>query len=157
MLSLCAKISRKRKNRMHRKLIHDAKDVEQYAKLCKSTEGVTFVPAFQGLFAPYWRDDAKAALSGMTLQAGRPEICRAAIEAVAFQVTDILDAMAGDGIKVKLLRVDGGMTVNKLLMQTQADFLGSKLEAPSMGESTALGAAITAGLGGKMFKSTRAI
>ncbi|CAD7942791.1 unnamed protein product [Amoebophrya sp. A120] len=136
------------------KIIRDAPDIEAVAKQCDSTNGVVIVPAFQGLFAPYWRDDARAVISGMTLQAGRPELCRAALEAVALQVCDVFTAMEGDGISVKQLRVDGGMTVNETLMQTQANFLGVKVQRPAMVETTALGAVIAAAIGVGLYRNT---
>mgnify|MGYP002214582898 CR=1 FL=1 len=132
-------------------LLDKASDVEKFARKCDSAGEVTLVPAFQGLFAPYWRSDALASLSGMTLQAGKPEICRAALEAVAFQVTDIINAMGKDGVPVTQLRTDGGMTQNSLLMQIQADLLNIPVAKAKMQESTALGAAIAAGLGAKVY------
>ncbi len=133
-------------------LFENAADVETFARKCESAGDVTLVPAFQGLFAPYWRSDALASLSGMTLQAGKPEICRASLEAVAFQVSDIISAMGKDGVPVTQLKTDGGMTSNSLLMQIQSDLLNVPVAKAKMQESTALGAAIAAGLGGKVFK-----
>ncbi|CAD7926578.1 unnamed protein product [Amoebophrya sp. A25] len=139
------------------KIISDAPQVEGEARKCTSSGGVSVVPAFQGLFAPHWRDDAKAVLCGMTLQTGISEICRASLEAVALQVCDILIAMEGDGIPVKQLRVDGGMTVNELLMQVQADLLGVSVQRPTMVETTALGATMAAAIGVGLYKSTSEI
>ncbi len=108
---------------------------------------VYFVPAFSGLFAPYWRDTARGVLVGLTRYANRGHIARAALEAVAYQTRDVLEAMEKDsGIPIKELRVDGGMVANELLMQFQADQLGVPVVRPRVTETTALGAAYAAGL-----------
>src|SRR5690606_23964565 len=108
---------------------------------------VYFVPAFSGLFAPYWRDTARGVIVGLTRYANRAHIARAALEAVAYQTRDVLEAMEKDsGIRLKALRVDGGMVANELLMQFQADQLGVPVVRPRVAETTALGAAYAAGI-----------
>jgi glycerol kinase len=109
---------------------------------------VVFVPAFSGLFAPHWRSDARGIIAGLTAYATRGHIARAALEATAYQVNDLCEAMAAD-LGAALpgeLRVDGGMIANELLMQLQADVLGRPVAAPPIAETTALGAAYAAGL-----------
>ena len=106
-----------------------------------------FVPAFSGLFAPYWRSDARGAIVGLTRYANRGHIARAALEATAFQTREVLDAMEQDsGVQLKALKVDGGMVVNETLMQFQSDILGVPVIRPKVAETTALGAAYAAGL-----------
>jgi glycerol kinase len=106
-----------------------------------------FVPAFSGLFAPYWRGDARGAMVGMTRYINKGHIARAALEATAWQTREVLDAMEKDsGVKLKELKVDGGMVYNDLLMQVQADTLGVPVIRPKVAETTALGAAYAAGL-----------
>jgi glycerol kinase len=105
------------------------------------------VPAFSGLFAPYWQDTARGVIVGLTRYANRSHIARAALEAVAYQTRDVLEAMEKDsGIPIKELRVDGGMVANELLMQFQADQLAVPVVRPRVTETTALGAAYAAGL-----------
>ncbi len=105
------------------------------------------MPAFSGLFAPYWRDDARGVIVGLTRYANRGHIARAALEAVAFQTKEVLDAMNADsGVALAALKVDGGMVGNELLMQFQADLLGVPVVRPAVAETTALGAAYAAGL-----------
>jgi glycerol kinase len=109
--------------------------------------GVYFVPAFSGLFAPYWRAEARGAIVGLTRYDGRGHIARAALEATAWQTREVLDAMNADsGVALKALKVDGGMVHNELLMQFQADVLGVPVIRPRVSETTALGAAYAAGL-----------
>lgn len=110
--------------------------------------GVYLVPAFSGLFAPYWRSDARGIIVGLTAFNTRAHIVRAALESTAFQTMEVLDAMARDAsTRVSVLKVDGGMTQNSLLMQTQADLLHDiPLDLPSVTETTALGSAFAAGL-----------
>ena len=109
--------------------------------------GVYFVPAFSGLFAPYWRPDARGAIVGMTRYVNRGHIARAALEATAFQSREVLDAVNADsGVDLAELKVDGGMTANDALMQFQADILGVPVVRPVVAETTALGAAYAAGL-----------
>jgi len=108
---------------------------------------VFIVPAFSGLFAPHWRSDARGVMVGLTRHANRGHIARAALEATAFQTWEVIDAMTRDsGVVPTMLKVDGGMTVNDLLMQTQADLLGVPVVRPVVAETTALGAAYAAGL-----------
>jgi glycerol kinase len=111
------------------------------------------VPAFSGLFAPYWRDDARGAIVGLTAYAGGGHIARAALEATAFQTSEVLQAMERDsGVRLETLRVDGGMTDNDLLMQCQADILDRTVVRPQIRETTALGAAFAAGLAMGVFR-----
>src|SRR5436190_15963062 len=105
-------------------LIKTSGDVEQLARTVDDNGGVYFVPAFSGLFAPYWRSDARGAIVGMTRYATSGHLARAALEATAFQTREVLDAMEQDsGVHLKALKVDGGMVVNETLMQFQADIL----------------------------------
>ncbi|GFZ17178.1 actin-like ATPase superfamily protein [Actinidia rufa] len=136
-------------------IIKSASEIEDLALQVDSTGGVYFVPAFNGLFAPWWRDDARGICIGITRFTNKCHIARAVIESMCFQVKDVLDSMhkdAGEKGEVQnekgefLLRVDGGATVNNLLMQIQADLLGSPVVRPADIETTALGAAYAAGL-----------
>jgi glycerol kinase len=129
------------------RLINTAADVENLAKLVPDNGGMYFVPAFSGLFAPYWRSEARGLIIGMTRFINRGHFARAALEAAAFQTREIVDAMQADsGVALKVLKADGGMTANALLMQIQADVLGVPVVRPKVSESTALGAAYAAGL-----------
>lgn len=132
-------------------LIHSAAEVEKLARSVDGNGGVYVVPAFSGLFAPYWRPDARGAIVGLTRYSNRGHIARAALEAVAFQTRDVLDAVNADvlaagGAHLTELRVDGGMVANETLMQFQADVLGVPVVRPVVAETTALGAAYAAGL-----------
>ena len=128
-------------------LIAKSADVEALARQVQDNGDVYVVPAFSGLFAPYWQDTARGVIVGLTRYANRSHIARAALEAVAYQTRDVLEAMEKDsGISIKQLRVDGGMVANELLMQFQADQLGVPVVRPRVTETTALGAAYTAGL-----------
>lgn len=128
------------------KLIESSTDIENLARTVDDNGGVYFVPAFSGLFAPYWRDDARGAILGLTRFVNRGHIARAALEATAFQTREVLDAMNADsGVALKALKVDGGMVRNDLLMQFQANVLGVPVTRPSVSETTALGAAYAAG------------
>ncbi|PVU94709.1 hypothetical protein BB561_002309 [Smittium simulii] len=128
-------------------IINSAPEINVLAESVKDNGGVYFVTAFSGLFAPHWRDDARACIVGLTQYANRGHIARATLESVCFQTKDILDAMDADsGDKLKVLRVDGGMTNSDIAMQIQADVLGIKVVRPEMKETTAFGAAIAAGL-----------
>jgi glycerol kinase len=129
------------------KIISSAPEVEELARSVDDNGGVYFVPAFSGLFAPHWRDDARGAIVGLTAYANRGHIARAALEATAWQSKEVVDA-ANDVADVPFtdLRVDGGMTANELLMQFQADVLGVPVIRPAVTETTALGAAYAAGL-----------
>ncbi len=119
----------------------DAPDIEYLASKVDDNGGAYFVPAFSGLFAPYWRSDARGALVGLTRYVNRNHIARAALEATAFQTREVLDAMNADsGVALTELKVDGGMTANNLLMQFQADVLDVPVVRPKVAETTALGA-----------------
>mmetsp|Transcript_19447 Transcript_19447/g.43794 ORF Transcript_19447/g.43794 Transcript_19447/m.43794 type:complete len:636 (+) Transcript_19447:58-1965(+) len=139
-------------------IISKSSDVETLAAGVEDTGGVTFVPAFSGLFAPHWRSDARAVAVGMTLYTKKEHLCRAALESVAFQTVDIMQAMKKDtGLKLQTMRVDGGMTVNNLMMQIQADLLGIAVARAKMPEATALGAALAAGLAVGFFEKPEAV
>jgi len=128
-------------------LIQKSADIEQLANTVEDNGGIYFVPAFSGLFAPYWRNDARGAIVGMTRYVNKGHIARAALEATAFQTREVLDAMNKDsGVKLKALKVDGGMVFNNTLMQFQADILGVPVIRPTVAETTSLGAAYAAGL-----------
>jgi glycerol kinase len=129
------------------RIIDSAPAVEALARTVEDNGGVYFVPAFSGLFAPYWRDDARGLLIGLTAYAHRGHIARAALEAAAWQSREVVDAAnAAADVPFTELRVDGGMTANELLMQFQADVLGVPVIRPQVTETTALGAAYAAGL-----------
>ena len=128
-------------------LIAKSAEVETLARKVEDNGDVYIVPAFSGLFAPYWRDSARGVITGLTRYANRGHLARAALEAVAYQTRDVLEAMEKDsGIPISELRVDGGMVANELLMQFQADQLGVPVVRPKVTETTALGAAYAAGL-----------
>lgn len=128
-------------------MIDSAPEVEELALSVEDNGGVYFVPAFSGLFAPYWRDDARGCIVGLTRFHNRGHLARAALEATAFQTREVLDAMNADsGVALSELRVDGGMIANDTLMQFQADILGVDVVAPVVAETTALGAAYAAGI-----------
>jgi glycerol kinase len=128
-------------------LIEKSADVETLAGSVDDNGGIYFVPAFSGLFAPYWRSDARGAIVGMTRYVNRGHIARAVLEATAFQTREVSDAMEKDsGVKLTALKVDGGMVFNELLMQFQADILDVPVIRPKVAETTALGAAYAAGL-----------
>ena len=128
-------------------LIQKSADVEALAKTVEDNGGIYFVPAFSGLFAPYWRNDARGVVVGMTRYVNKGHIARAALEATAFQTREVLDAMNKDsGVNLTALKVDGGMVYNEMLMQLQADVLGVPVIRPTVAETTALGAAYAAGL-----------
>lgn len=134
--------------------IKDAKESEALAKSVPDNGGVYFVPAFSGLFAPYWRGEARGVITGLTAFHTMNHIVRAALEAAAFQVNEIIDAMIADSKAVlPSLKVDGGMTQNNTVMQFQSDLLGTPLACPVMAETTALGSAYAAGLAVGYFKS----
>jgi glycerol kinase len=128
-------------------IIREAAEIEQLAASVPDTAGVYFVPAFSGLGAPHWDPYARGTIGGLTRGANRAHIARAALEGIAFQVADIIDAMETDsGVPLKELRVDGGAARNNLLMQIQADLLGVPVTRPSNPETTVLGATYLAGL-----------
>lgn len=128
-------------------IIQYTNDIEPLANTVQDNGGVYFVPAFSGLFAPHWRSDARGAIVGLTRYNTKGHLARAALEAICYQTKDVLDAMVKDsGVKLEVLKVDGGATVNDTLMQLQADILGVPVMRPVVAETTALGAAYAAGL-----------
>jgi glycerol kinase len=128
-------------------IIRSADESESLAATVPNSGGIYFVPAFSGLFAPHWRSDARGVIVGLTRFAGRGHLARAALEATAYQVREVLDAMQADtGVPLAALKVDGGMVVNELLMQFQSDVLGVPVVRPRVAETTVLGAAYAAGL-----------
>ncbi|MFC7341432.1 glycerol kinase GlpK [Saccharopolyspora griseoalba] len=128
-------------------LLSNAPEVEEVARSVEDNGGAYFVPAFSGLFAPHWRSDARGAIVGLTRYINRGHLARAVLEATAFQTREVIEAMNADsGVPLKALKVDGGMVVNELLMQFQADILGVPVIRPMINETTALGAAYAAGL-----------
>jgi glycerol kinase len=121
--------------------------IEDYASKVEDSGGIYIVPAFSGLFAPYWQSDARGVIVGLTRYINKNHIARAALEATAYQTREVLDAMNKDsGVDLKALKVDGGMVYNDLLMQFQSDILGVPVVRPQVAETTALGAAYAAGL-----------
>lgn len=128
-------------------LIKQSHEIEALANTVEDNGGVYIVPAFSGLFAPYWRSDARGVIVGLTRYVNKGHIARAALEAAAYQTKEILEAMRNDsGVELKALKVDGGMVYNELLMQFQADILDIPVVRPKVAETTALGAAYAAGL-----------
>jgi len=128
-------------------IIRTAADVEALAASVPDSGGIYFVPAFSGLFAPYWRTDARGVIAGLSRFHTKAHLARATLESICFQTRAVLDAMVKDsGVRLDLLKVDGGATVNNLLMQMQADVLGVPVVRPVVSETTALGAAYAAGL-----------
>jgi glycerol kinase len=128
-------------------LIQSSAEVEALARSVEDNGGIYFVPAFSGLYAPYWKSSARGAIVGMTRYVTKGHIARAALEATAYQTREVLDAMETDsGVKLTALKVDGGMVFNELLMQFQADVLNVPVIRPKVAETTALGAAYAAGL-----------
>ncbi len=136
------------------KMVKDARELDVLAESVPDTAGVYIVPAFAGLFAPYWRSDARGVIAGLTGFASRAHICRAVLEATAFQAYDIFNAMALDSsIELKSLKVDGGMTNSNPLMEFQSDILSVPVIRPQIVETTALGAAYAAGLTAGVWQS----
>jgi glycerol kinase len=128
-------------------LVSTSAEVETLARTVEDNGGTYFVPAFSGLFAPYWRSDARGVIVGLTRFVNKGHIARAVLEATAYQTREVLDAMEKDsGVRLKSLKVDGGMVFNELLMQFQADLLNVPVIRPKVAETTALGAAYAAGL-----------
>jgi glycerol kinase len=128
-------------------LVETAPDIEALASQVKDNGGCYFVPAFSGLFAPYWRSDARGVIAGLTGYVTKAHIARAVLEATCFQVREVVEAMNADsGVDLVALKADGGMVANALLMQTQADILGAPVIRPKVIETTCLGAAYAAGL-----------
>lgn len=135
-------------------VITKSADIEQLALSVDDNGGIYFVPAFSGLFAPYWRSDARGVIVGLTRYIHKGHIARAALEATAYQTREVLDAMEADsGVKLSTLKADGGMVQNNLLMQFQADILNVLVVRPKVVETTALGAAYAAGLATGFWKS----
>lgn len=129
------------------RLISSSEEIESLAQHAEDNGGVYFVPAFSGLYAPHWRADARGVIVGLTRYANRAHIARAALEATAYQTREVIEAMERDtGLAIAELRVDGGMTANRLLMQFQADILNVPILKPRIAETTALGAAYAAGV-----------
>ena len=128
-------------------LFQSAPEIEDLAKTVEDNGGAYFVPAFSGLFAPYWRSDARGAIVGLTRYVNKGHLARAVLEATAFQTKEVVDAMNADsGVELESLKVDGGMVQNDLLMQFQADILDVPVIRPTVAETTSLGAAYAAGL-----------
>jgi len=139
-------------------IIHNAADIDRLAEEVEDSGDVYFVPAFSGLFAPYWRPDARGTITGLTAYAGKAHLARAVLESTAFQSADLLDAMEEDsGLKIEQLKVDGGMVASQPLMQFQADLLDLPVIRPGVSETTALGAAYAAGLNAGIWTSTEEI
>lgn len=135
-------------------IISHAAETENLASSVSDTAGVYFVPAFSGLFAPYWRTDARGVIVGLTRAATKAHLARAALEAICYQTRDVMDAMVADsGVPMKEMRVDGGITANSLCMQMQADIMGIDITRPLIAETTALGAAYAAGLAVEFWSS----
>jgi glycerol kinase len=136
-------------------IISGAGEIERLAGSVQDTGGMYFVPAFSGLFAPYWRADARGAIVGLSRYNTNAHLARATLEAICYQTKDVSDAMEKDsGVVLETLKVDGGVTANKLAMQLQADILGVPVSKPVVAETTALGAAYAAGLATGFWKST---
>ena len=137
------------------RMIDKSEDIEILANTVKDNGGVYFVPAFSGLYAPYWKDTARGVITGLTRYANRGHIARAVLESTAFQTREVVEAMEADsGISLEQLRTDGGMVANSMLMQFQADILDRTVVRPRMRETTALGAAYAAGLACGYYKDT---
>ena len=133
-------------------LIEKSSDIETLARTVPDNGGVYFVPAFSGLYAPYWKENARGVIAGLTRYANKGHLARAVLEATGFQSREVVEAMENDSqISLKSLRVDGGMVVNDLLMQFQADILDREVVRSVIQETTALGAAYAAGLAAKFF------
>lgn len=138
------------------KLIDSPAEIETLATSVEDTGGVYFVPAFAGLGAPWWKPEAKAAISGMTLSTEKAHLLRAALESIAYQVKDLIDIMTGQaGISLKEIRVDGGPTKNSFLMQFQSDILRAAISRSNMEEASALGAVVMNGFAREVWKSFR--
>jgi glycerol kinase len=136
-------------------IISGAAQSENLARQVDDTAGLYFVPAFSGLFAPYWRADARGAIVGLSRFHTNAHLARATLEAICYQSRDVVDAMAADsGVTLDVLKVDGGVTANDLCMQLQADILGVPVSRPQVAETTALGAAYAAGLAAGFWRDT---
>ena len=134
-------------------LIVSAAETETLAASVEDSAGVVVVPALSGLGAPHWRPEARGLISGLSFAAGKAHVVRATLEAMASQTRDLADAFAADGAPWRSLRIDGGMSANDWVAQDLADMLALPVERPAMVETTALGAAMLAGLGAGMFGS----
>jgi glycerol kinase len=133
-------------------MIEKSADIEPLARTVNDNGGVYFVPAFSGLYAPYWKENARGVVTGLTRYANKGHLARAVLEATAFQTCEVVEAMEKDSqISLATLRVDGGMVKNDLLMQFQADILNREVVRPVIQETTALGAAYAAGLAVNFF------
>ena len=139
------------------KFIKKASDTEKIIKSLKSNKGIYLVPAFTGLGAPYWAVNARGVLSGLTRDTGPKEIVRATVESVAYQTYDLFEAMKNDGLKPKIIKVDGGMVKNNWFSQFLSDVVNIKVLRPNVDETTALGAAFMAGLKIGVYKSLKDI
>jgi glycerol kinase len=135
-------------------IIEKSSDIEVLAESVPDNGGVYFVPAFSGLFAPYWRGDARGVIVGLTRAATKAHIARATLEAICYQTHDVIRAMEEEtGLRIQVLKVDGGITQNQLCMQMQADILQTEVSRPVVSETTALGAAYAAGLAVGIWKN----
>ena len=136
-------------------MIEKSADVEMLANTVEDSGGIYFVPAFSGLYAPYWKSDARGVIVGLTRYVTKGHIARSSLESTAYQTREVLDAMEKDsGVKLRSLKVDGGMVFNELLMQFQSDILNVPVVRPKVAETTALGAAYAAGLAVGFWKDT---
>ena len=136
-------------------MIQTSSEIESLAASVSDNGGVYFVPAFSGLYAPYWKDTARGVIVGLTRYVNKGHIARAALEATAFQTREVVEAMEKDsGVTLQVLRVDGGMVANQLLMQFQSDILNRPVVRPAMSETTALGASYAAGLAVSFYRDT---
>ena len=136
-------------------IISSASEIEDLAAQVPDSAGVSFVPAFSGLFAPYWRSDARGVIVGLTRATTKAHLARAALDAICYQTMEVMEAMVADSkIAMTEMKVDGGITANKLCMQLQADVMGIDIVKPLVTETTALGAAYAAGLAIGFWKST---
>jgi glycerol kinase len=134
-------------------LIEKSSDIESLARTVNDNGGVYFVPAFSGLYAPYWQSSARGVIAGLTRYANKGHLARAVLEATAYQTREVVEAMELDcGQKLDILRTDGGMVGNDLLMQFQSDILGCQVVRPVIQETTALGASYAAGLAVGFYK-----
>jgi glycerol kinase len=139
-------------------IIRNSSEVESLARSVDDNGGVYLVPAFSGLYAPYWKDNARGVIAGLTRYVNKGHIARAVLEATAFQVCEVAEAMAQDSnIHLDFLRVDGGMVGNELLMQFQSDILATPVVRPHVAETTCLGAAYAAGLAVGFYKNTNEV
>ena len=135
-------------------LIGRSPEIEMLARTVEDNGGVYFVPAFSGLYAPHWKHNARGVIAGLTRYSNRGHLARAVLEATAFQTREVVEAMERDsGIRMGVLRTDGGMVENELLMQFQADILDREVVRPAVKETTALGAAYAAGLATGFFEN----